>query len=138
MSQSNQVYLYNIQAATNALISQSYVSGLGGNGHCDSLAISYDGRFVAYRSFATNLVPGDTNGVADIFLYDQLTGGTTLVSGSLLGNRSANGRSLNPMFSKAMGTRCFSKVGHRTWGRMILIRRAMSLLSHCPPAEQLT
>lgn len=31
-------------------------------------AISRDGRFVAFSSFATNLVPGDTNGERDVFL----------------------------------------------------------------------
>ncbi len=31
-------------------------------------AISGDGKFVAFRSFASNLVTGDTNGVEDIFL----------------------------------------------------------------------
>ena len=98
-SESNQVYLYNFQTATNTLVSQAWPSGGGGNGNCDSLAISANGRYVAYRSFASNLVPNDTNAVADIFLYDQLTGGTTLLSGSLLGNRSADGRSVNPVFS---------------------------------------
>ena len=98
-SEGNQVYLYNFQTATNTLVSQSFATGAGGNGNCDSLAISASGQFVAYRSFATNLVPGDTNAVPDIFLYNGLTGGTTLVSVSLLGNRSANGRSLNPAFS---------------------------------------
>jgi hypothetical protein len=98
-SESNQVYLYNFQTATNTLVSQSFASGGGGNGNCDSLAISADGQYVAYRSFATNLVPDETNAVPDIFLYNGLTGGTTLVSVSLLGNRSADGRSLNPVFS---------------------------------------
>ena len=39
--------------------------GPGGvQGNLDSVdpAISADGRFVAFESFATNLVPGDTNG----------------------------------------------------------------------------
>jgi hypothetical protein len=98
-SESNQVYLYNFQTAINTPVSQSYASGAGGNGNCDSLAISASGRYVAYRSFATNLVPDDTNAVPDVFLYDGLTGGTTLVSVSQLGNRAANGRSLNPVFS---------------------------------------
>ncbi len=36
-------------------------------------SISGDGRWVAFQSFASNLVPGDTNGFADIFLYDRQT-----------------------------------------------------------------
>ena len=35
-----------------------------------NLAISPDGRYVAFASRATNLVSGDTNGIADIFVRD--------------------------------------------------------------------
>lgn len=42
--------------------------------------ISYDGRYVAFYSLATNLVPGDTNAAGDIFLHDRETGETTRVS----------------------------------------------------------
>jgi hypothetical protein len=40
-------------------------------------SISADGRFVAFTSGATNLVPGDTNGFPDVFVRDRLTGLTT-------------------------------------------------------------
>ncbi len=33
--------------------------------------ISADGRFVAFQSVATNLVPGDTNSAPDIFVHDR-------------------------------------------------------------------
>jgi hypothetical protein len=36
------------------------------------VAISRDGRFIAFGSSATNLVPGDTNGLKDIFLRDRM------------------------------------------------------------------
>src|SRR5207237_3787005 len=39
-------------------------------------AISADGRFVAFVSGAFNLVNGDTNSVADVFVHDRLTGVT--------------------------------------------------------------
>ena len=45
-----------------------------------SPAISADGRFVAFDSFATNLVPGDTNGREDIFVHDRVTGTTERVN----------------------------------------------------------
>ena len=35
-----------------------------------SLAVSFDGRYVAFASSATNLVAGDTNSVDDVFLAD--------------------------------------------------------------------
>lgn len=44
------------------------------------VSISADGRFVAFDSFASNLVPGDTNGKKDVFVHDCLTGETTRVS----------------------------------------------------------
>jgi Tol biopolymer transport system component len=42
--------------------------------------ISADGRFVAFVSDADNLVPGDTNGVVDVFVHDRQTGRTERVS----------------------------------------------------------
>ncbi|MGH9859035.1 MAG: putative Ig domain-containing protein [Candidatus Acidiferrales bacterium] len=45
-----------------------------------NLAISDDGRYVGFASTATNLVPGDTNNLADIFLHDRSTGQTSRVS----------------------------------------------------------
>ena len=62
-------------------------------------AINANGRFVAYRSAATNLAPGDITGWPNIFLYDRLTGGTTLVSASEFGASAASGPSLSPVFS---------------------------------------
>jgi Tol biopolymer transport system component len=95
----NQINLYNFQKASVIVVSRAYNSTNGGNGASDSPAISADGRYIAYRSVATNLVPYDTNGVAHIFLYDSITGGTTLISASQLGPRAANGESLAPFFS---------------------------------------
>jgi Tol biopolymer transport system component len=51
-----------------------------GNGDSMTPSISHDGRFIAFRSTATNLVVGDTNDVADIFVKDMKTGVTILVS----------------------------------------------------------
>ncbi|WFU32434.1 Ig-like domain-containing protein [Bradyrhizobium brasilense] len=46
----------------------------------DFQPMSVDGRFTAFTSDATNLVPNDTNGVQDIFVYDRLTNTTERVS----------------------------------------------------------
>ncbi len=43
-------------------------------------SISADGRYVAFGSAATNLVPGDTNDGEDIFVHDRSTGVTERVS----------------------------------------------------------
>jgi Tol biopolymer transport system component len=55
-------------------------NGAEANGGSTSPAISADGRFVAFYSDASNLVSGDTNGVADIFVHDRQNSQTTRVS----------------------------------------------------------
>src|SRR6266545_1948756 len=64
----------------------------------DRSALSKDGRFVAFRSAATNLVPDDTNNTWDVFLHDQQTGQTTRVSVDSFGNQG-NGGSFRPALS---------------------------------------
>jgi len=54
--------------------------GTQGNGSSGQPAISGDGRFVAFFSSATNLVPGDTNGTSDVFLHELEPGLTRRVS----------------------------------------------------------
>jgi Tol biopolymer transport system component len=54
--------------------------GVQGNGESREPSISADGRYVAFNSFASNLVPGDTNDSPDVFHRDLVTGRTTLVS----------------------------------------------------------
>ncbi|MGH9891333.1 MAG: PKD domain-containing protein, partial [bacterium] len=51
-----------------------------GNRGSYSQAISGDGRYVAFESYAYNLVSGDTNNAPDIFVHDRQTGKTTRVS----------------------------------------------------------
>jgi Tol biopolymer transport system component len=48
------------------------VSGTDGDGVAERAAISASGRYVAFTSTSSNLVEGDTNGVADVFVYDRL------------------------------------------------------------------
>ena len=58
-------------------------SGAQGNGisfvHSIPHQLSANGRFVAFYSEATNLVPGDTNGAGDVFVRDLKTGRTERV-----------------------------------------------------------
>src|SRR5256885_2037478 len=52
-------------------------------------ALSAAGRFIAFVSFATNLVAGDTNGATDVFVHDRQTGSTergSVASGGPQGN----------------------------------------------------
>lgn len=49
------------------------------NGSSYRPSISGDGNFVAFCSRATNLVAGDTNGIADVFLWERSTGAITRI-----------------------------------------------------------
>jgi Tol biopolymer transport system component len=68
------------------------------NGTSGSPSISADGRFIAFVSDATNLVPSDTNGAADVFVRDRRTGRTERAS-VRSGGVQANGRSYQPSIS---------------------------------------
>jgi len=73
-------------------------AGMEANDGSGGPAISADGLYVAFQSAATNLVAGDTNNAEDIFLYDRMTGTTTLVSVSSTGmpsNHTSGGVSLS-------------------------------------------
>jgi len=72
--------------------------GHEGNGSSAALAISASGRFVAFISAASNLVPGDTNGESDVFVHDRQTGTTERVSVDS-GGKQANGSSTGPAVS---------------------------------------
>ncbi len=63
-----------------------------------SPSISADGRHVAFSSFATNLVAGDTNGQIDVFAHDRQTGTTERVSVKANGGQ-ANNASVEPTIS---------------------------------------
>lgn len=54
-------------------------------------SLSADGRYVAFASMASNLVAGDTNDMADVFIYDRVTNRTERVSVSSAGEQSEDG-----------------------------------------------
>lgn len=64
----------------------------------EDASISNDGRFIAFESFATDEVSGDTNGVADVFVYDRQSAVTTRISVDSNGVQ-ANAKSTNPAIS---------------------------------------
>jgi hypothetical protein len=93
---------------TTFLLSRAYDGGLP-NGVSRNAAVSHDQRIareIAYESDATNIVPGDANGLTDVFVVHRAgpwgsngtpwgIGGTDLVSQGL-GGQPANGRSYRP------------------------------------------
>lgn len=81
-----QVYVHDRQIGQTELVS---VSGDGrpGNGRSRLPAISADGTMVAFQSYASNLVHGDVNGWADVFVRDRIAGETILVSAATDGTQ---------------------------------------------------
>ena len=61
-------------------------------------SMSEDGRYIAFCSASTDLVPDDTNNAWDIFLHDRNTGATSRVSVDSTGAQ-ANGINANPKIS---------------------------------------
>jgi len=73
-------------------------AGAQGDDYSYAPVFSPDGTKVAFYSYASNLVPGDTNGVSDIFVKDLATGAVTRVSTSAAGAQGSNNSS-TPVFS---------------------------------------
>ncbi|MEA2558909.1 MAG: hypothetical protein QOH06_413 [Acidobacteriota bacterium] len=77
------VFLHDRETGDVILVSRSAASpDRTAYGTSTAAAISGDGRWIAFRSEATDLVPGqvDDNDQPDVFLYDRVTGTMTLVS----------------------------------------------------------
>lgn len=89
------VFVRDTLAASTVRVSVT-ASGTQGNGVSDQPSISANGRWVAFRSTATNLVPGDTNGKADIFLKDLWSGALTRVRVRADGSQATGGDSSRP------------------------------------------
>lgn len=73
------VFVKDSMTGTTALVS-ARADGAPGNSGSDLPSISDDGRYVAFRSTADDLIAGDTNGALDVFVRDTLTGVTALAS----------------------------------------------------------
>src|SRR5439155_1656765 len=91
------VFVHDRQTRTTERVSVDS-AGIEGNFQSYGPALSADGRFVAFGSYATNLVAGDTNGQHDVFIRDRLTGTTERVSVGSTGNQG-DGWSSGPSLS---------------------------------------
>ncbi len=95
------VYVRDLQTNTTTLVSRaSGAAGAKGNGASVGASMSADGRFVAFRSSASNLDPGDNDTIPDVFVRDLQTNTTTLVSrGSGAAGAKGSNSSLVPAIS---------------------------------------
>jgi hypothetical protein len=93
------VFVRDRQLGTTERVSVS-TSGEQGNSNCEgSSALSADGRFVAFGSWASNLVPGDTNGCGDVFVHERPMPTTERVSVSSSGRQ---GNDWSGMYDRCM------------------------------------
>ncbi len=94
------------QTTTRASISSTGEQGNGRSGvinEFDLIGISGEGRHVAFKSVATNLVSNDTNLALDVFVRDRLAGLTTRVSVDSAGVQGISGSGLYLMGISADG-----------------------------------
>jgi len=88
----NDIYRHDRQSGQTIRISQSS-AGVQANQGCLGPAMSADGRYIAFRSYADNLVSGDAGGLQDVFVHDVQTGTTIRASvgvGGVEGNDDTN------------------------------------------------
>ena len=64
------VFVYDFDEETTFVLTPQVTPGEPGPRETTNPVISGNGRYVAFDSVAPNLVPGDTNGVRDVFFYD--------------------------------------------------------------------
>ena len=98
-----------------ALTERASVATGGAQGNNNSLSgdMTPNGRYVAFHSFASNLVTGDTNGRTDIFVRDRRTGITKRVSVASDGTQ-ANHEASTPRSLPTAATSRSSR-SPRTW-----------------------
>jgi hypothetical protein len=73
------IFVYDTVANTTRRVSVAS-DGTQGNDYSFSPSISADGRYVAFYSYVSNLVSGDTNNASDIFVYDTVANTSRRIS----------------------------------------------------------
>lgn len=93
-------FVHDMKTGVTTRVDVSSSNGQASQGIVTGLSMSADGRYVAFASASPDLVSGDTNGVADVFVRDQRSGTTVRASVSTSGaqgdDASGSGFSLSP------------------------------------------
>jgi Tol biopolymer transport system component len=109
---SRAIELRDMEANTTTLISQN-AHGVNGNGRSTSPVISGDGAFVAFVSRASDLVLGDVNGTADLFVRDLRLNKTLRITGELPDSAIGAGPASNPVLAADGRTLAFQSFSAR-------------------------
>jgi hypothetical protein len=102
------VFVHDRQTGTTQRVSVGSAGGEANDGSYNP-ALSWDGRFVAFYSSASNLIAGDANAKRDVFVHDRQAGTTQRVSVDGAGGE-ANDGSYNPTISGACRFVAFESV----------------------------
>jgi Tol biopolymer transport system component len=107
------VFVTDLKTGTTVLVSVAAGGGgVGGNDDSSAACVNANGRFIAFGSRATDLVPQSAGGsLDDVFVRDMKLGTTTLVSANTSGNSGGNGDSLFPHISSDGRFVAFSSYG---------------------------
>jgi len=90
------IFVRDLQTGRTRVVSRAAPDDHPVGGASNSPSISADGEYVAFASFASDVVPGDTNGRFDVFVRDRLLGQTTRVSVNSHGRQAVGGDSTHP------------------------------------------
>ena len=97
-NQETDVFVRDLVNGTTRLISVS-TNGMSGNGESASAVLTPDGRYVAFVSSASDLVPNDANGIPDVFVRDLQANTTALISKDAISATGGQGASESPVIS---------------------------------------
>ena len=95
---SNDIFVRDLVAGTTEVVSVDS-AGVQGNGQNIYPSISADGRYVAFHTFAHNLIPNDLYLGVDVFVHDRDTGATEKVNLTSSGGQTVSGPSFEPAIS---------------------------------------
>jgi hypothetical protein len=101
------VFLRDVQPGRTMLLSRSGSRDQSGDGPSDQVSLSADARYVAYSSWANDLVAGGQIKQKDVFVFDRATGLNTLRSVNDAGSGPGGGSSHRPVLSADGGVLVF-------------------------------
>ena len=95
------IFVHDVQSGITSRASIAWDGSEANYGSYEDVAISADGRYVAFWAWATNLVPNDTNEESDVFVRDRIS--STTIRVSVASNGSQGNHVSNVPFISANG-----------------------------------